>query len=213
MRIFLRFRNAQLRFIHRRNICAEGVGKVLRLERHMHTRAKGLIVLRHANIVQREEPFFAVKAIKLRQDKRTGNLPCPVRPEIEEDHAVIRPNRANRRAVFCNDHRNDKFIRHTCIVGSLHCRLGILRLNAFAINERRICFFHAFKAVVPVHCVITPHHGRNFTAAKRFQLVFQRMDISLAAFRRHIAPIHEAVDEYVFQAVFAREFYQRIKMR
>ena len=118
-------------------------------KRNLDAFSERLIILRHANIVQREISSAPSKTVKLREDKCTRKLPRTIRAEVKEDHAVVFPNRSNRRTVFHNDHRDYEFIRYTCIIGCLHRRLRIFCLHALPINECRIGFLHAFKAVIP----------------------------------------------------------------
>ena len=213
MRVFFRFRNAKLRLSQRGQVSAKRIGQALRPESDLHPIAKRFIILRHADVIQREEAVSPRKAIELRQDECARDLPRAVRPEVEEDNAVVLPDRSHRRAVFRNDNGHHKLIRHARIIRSLHRRLRVFRQNAFSIDQRRICLFHALKPVVPVHGIIAPHHGRNLTAAERFKLVLQRMDVAFAAFRRHIASIHKAVDEHILQAVVPRQLHECIQVR
>ena len=70
------------------------------------------VVLRHADIVKREEALFALKAIKVRIDKGSGDLTRSVGAEVVEDNAVVR---FNRRAAV-NYNRDNKLVGNAVCV-------------------------------------------------------------------------------------------------
>ena len=66
-----------------------------------------LVILSHADVIEREEAVLPFKAGELLVNKGTGNFPCSVRTEVEENNGIVRLDRC----VFKADGGKNKFVR------------------------------------------------------------------------------------------------------
>ena len=122
------------------------------------------VVLSHADIVEREEALFALKALKVRIDKGSGDFTRSVGAEVVEDNAVVWFN--SRAAV--NDDRDNKLIGNAVCVAVPDRLNGAGSLNAFAVNQSRVCLFNTLPAVISVHSVVSAHYSGNLAYADFF---------------------------------------------
>ena len=179
----------------------------------MHAVAKRLVVLRHADVIEREKPVLAREAVEIVEHERARDFARAVRAEVEEDHAVVCRNLANGFAVFHYDGRQHELVRFALVVAILHGFLAVLRRFAFAIDQRGIGLFHALKAVVAIHRVVTPHNGCDLADTDLLQLLVELFHVALAAARGHVAPVHKAMDKHLLEPLVARKLDQRVEMR
>ena len=96
---------------------------------------------------------------------------------------------------------------HECIGGNIAARFGA--------HNGVEGLLHALPALVAVHRVIAPRNRSDFCHARKTFFsdeLFKFLDIALAARRRHIAAIHEAMDANIAHAISGRVLNERIQM-
>ena len=194
MGVFFRFRNTKLPQPLFGNIFAEGIFQALGRERHKHV-FDFRVVLRHADIANVKS--LALKAAEIRVDYGAGQLPCPVGTEIEENHRVAVPN---FRAMFAAERQN-KFIGDSLGVAVFDPCGGVAFKGHFTPNNGVVMQLHALPALVPVHAVVAPADGGNFSYPRLCELPLQRLDISLSACGRNVPAVHKAVNVNFFKSV------------
>src|SRR5699024_9395117 len=119
----------------------------------------GGVVLGGADVGQGE--VFPLKAVKLGIHKYTGDLPGPVRAEVEEDDAVVVGNHT----LVVTDNRLHKFVSNAVLVGLGHSGHRIRVLDALAVDHSVISLLHAIPALIPVHSIVAAHDGGNLAYA------------------------------------------------
>ena len=196
MCILLGLRDAELRQTVFCDILAERVGQRLRLECDVDIR-HGRIILRHADVVDREESLLALEAVKFRIDQRAGDLTGTVRTEVCKDNRIVGIDGC----VLGDDNRNDELIGDAGVIRCLHRRNRIGIVLTLAVNHSGICLFHTLKAVVAVHGVVSALDGCDLADAGLIQLRLQFLDILKTRGRRNVTAVHEAMDIDLFQTV------------
>ena len=97
----------------------QGILQLFRLEGHMELVPKGGVILGEGDIVYREIPIAAGKAVEILEDKAAGDLPGPIRPEVIENDAVVGLYGSHRGIPFHHHDGLDEFIRHVLVVAVL----------------------------------------------------------------------------------------------
>ena len=192
MCIFLCLGYARLRFAICCKVLAKSVGqrnlfKCHRLVRDRH------IILGETYIGGGNPSTLSLKTGKIITAECAGNLPCAVRAEIVENNGVAVLNGRNRRAVLLNHGRHNKLVRHILLVGISHCHNRACCLIPLAVNHRRICLLNTVPAVVTIHHIVAPHHGRHLANADFLHLRIELLQKLFAGSRCGIAPVKESV--------------------
>lgn len=112
MRILLGFGNAKLLEALIGDVLAEGVFKALRLECDLNVRHRG-VILRHADVGEREEAILAGEAGEIRVYECAGDLSCAVRAEVEEHDGITGCDRS----AALDDARHDELVRDFVFIG------------------------------------------------------------------------------------------------
>ena len=207
MRVFLRLCNAQLGQALVGDVFAKGVLQALRLKGHQDVR-HGSVVLRHADVFDREEALLALKAGEFRIDKGARNFARTVRAEVKEDNGIVRADFC----ALCADGWNDEFVGYILFIGILYRLDRVGTLDAFAVYHGRIGLLHALPAVVAVHRIVAAHHGGNLTHADLLELLGALGHIVFAGSRRDIAAVEQCMDIDLFQAAALGQFHQGIQV-
>ena len=171
MRIFLSLRNPYLCLFVGCQEFAKGIGDTLLLKRNQLV-LDGLIIIRKAYIHQ-VQPFLPWEAVKAVVAECTGNLPCTVRAEVEENHGILILNRSHRLAVLHNHKGNHKLIRLPVVIGSLDAAGSAGRRVALTLCQRVVSQLHAVPSLITVHGIVTSHDRRYLAYAELLHLCFQ----------------------------------------
>ncbi len=204
--VFCGFRNTQLCQARPADRFAHSHGQLDWRERHRDVR-HGRVIFGHADIFKREHvlPF---KTRKIRVYESACYLPCAIRPEVKENHAV---------PVFdgfsvLNHCGNHKFVGGVLAFG-VEGAVGFLdRLyrvggpDAFAINHRVIGLLDPPPLGVAVHPVVPAHHGGNFPDADFRDFPLKLTQVSGSGGRRHVPAVKHGVDKNLFHAVILGHF-------
>ena len=206
MGVFFRLRNAQLGQAHGTEILAQAVADRETGIGHLHM-GHGGVILRGAHEGHGE--VLAGEAAEFRVHKGPGDLPGPVGPEVEEDHAVVVGNGAVRIA----DHRLHEFVGDAVGVGVLHgSHRHRVHRGALAVNHGVIGGLYPVPALVPVHGVEAAHH-RGDLADAQFPALFHRSGHKVGAGGGgHVPAVQEGVDIDLFQAPVPSHLHQGEEM-
>ena len=185
----------------------------LRFERNLQMALKGFVILRHGNVVQREEAVFPLKSVKILKDVRTADLSCAIRTEVIEDDGILRLNGGRGFSVRQNDGRHYELVRYASIIALLHRFRSAACSQSLAISQRRIRLFHALKAIITIHGIVTAHDRRDPADAQLLQLCVDLLHIPLSARGRNVAAVHKAVNKDLCEPVILCELDERIEMR
>src|SRR6202040_4206517 len=80
------------------------------------------------------------------------------------------------------------------------------------VNDCAVGFFDALPAIVAVHGVVAAADGGDLTHAQFAHLLFELTEKIYSAVGRSVAPVHEAVDENIFDFIFPRHLEEREEM-
>ena len=189
MRVLLGLSDTQLGQAVFREILAEGVDELLRLEGDVDV-GHGRVILRHADVGDGEATVPALKAGEIVIDKGAGDLTRSVGTEVVEDDAVARFD-----GVAARDHgRQHELVCHAVIIAVLHRLYGIGLLYALAVDDRRIRLFDALPAIISVHRVVASADGSDLADADLLALFNCLRDIFLRAGRGYVTAVEERVD-------------------
>ena len=186
--VFLRLGDAELGHAHFAEVLAQAVVYQYPGERHLHI-GHGGVVLRVADIGQGEE--LPGKAVELGVHQGPGDLPGPVRAEIEEDDAVV----VGDGPVGITDHRFHKFVGDALFIGLFYRvhRVGVVN-GALAVDHGVIGLFHPVPTLVPVHGVITAHNRGDFAHADFLALGHSLSHEARAGGGGHVPSVQEGVN-------------------
>ncbi len=135
------------------------------------------------------QPFSSVESSKFIIAETSRNFPCPVRPEVKENHGIFVFYGCYRSAVFYYNGRFYKFVRFSSFIRLRNgCRTSCCS-QPFPFGKGIIRQFYPVVIVVPVHSIVTAHHRRHFPYADFFHLIFQFFYKAFAAFRRGIPAV------------------------
>ncbi len=121
-------------------------------------------------------------------------LLCAVVAEVEEYHHVALAYQADGLAV--RTHGNNgfyEFVGYTLVVGGLDGRDHVGRGSPHTAHKGVVGHFYTLPTFIAIHGVVAAYHGGD-CATGSFQMILQRFDITLTAFRVGVAAIHKAVD-------------------
>ncbi len=207
MRVLLGFRDAQLLHAEVGDVLAHGVDERLRLERDFDVGHRR-VILRHADVVKREEAVPSLEALEVGVDKGSGDLTRSVGTEVVENHAVVRLD-----SLAALDYAgNDELVGNAVGIGILDCADGALRFDALAVYHCRICLFHALPAVISVHGVVSAHDGGDFAETDFIQLLDAVVDVVRRAGGRNVSAVEEGVDEYLFESLFLCKLHDAVEV-
>ena len=202
MRVFLRFRDAQLAQAVGADDLAERIVQLLGRKRDRKV-GELLVVARRADVVQVFRNGLAREAVKVRLRERVGHFPGAVGAEIHENHAVTGLNVPVRNA----DDGLDEFIRHTGSIAGLHRVDGVGILYTLAADHGVVAGLDAVPALVAVHAVETALQRRDLAGAELGTVIAQLADIARAARRRDVAPVKETVQIDALDAAVMRHLH------
>jgi hypothetical protein len=111
-------------------------------------------------------------------------LTHPVGPEVEEDRRVLR--RVEPRP-FAQDDRLDELVGDAAVVARPHRRDGVVCPLALTRDDRLERAIGPFPALVAIHGVVAPGHGRDAIGG-------QRREVVDSGVRRDVAAVGEGVD-------------------
>ena len=193
--IFFSFGNAELLQPERADIVAQGILNDFR--RICNGQSEIFIILRRADIGERIDFLFALKAVKLGQVKSPGHLSGTVRAEVHKDNAVTLIDHA----FGGNDRREHELVGKIllpcfvpCLVTGFHSVDRIVVLIAFTADDAVIALLYAVPALVTVHTPETALDGGDFSSAELFALFVQLCHKTGAARGSDVTPVEEAVN-------------------
>ena len=198
MGIFLRLGDSGLGHIVGGKEFSEGIGDLDLRESDLLV-GNGYVIVCEAAV----EDLLArssVKLVELVHAEASGDLSCAVRPEVEENDGIAVLNGADWFAVFHGNRRNDKFIRNAVRIGILYSVNAARCGNAFAQGKRPVSLLDTVPAVVAVHRVIAARNNADLADAQLIHLILESLHILNAGLGRRIAPVKEAVYEYIFDS-------------
>ena len=212
MSVFLGFRNAQLGLAQAGQVFPQGILQLFRLKGHMELVPKGGVILGEGDIVYREIPIAAGKAVEILEDEAAGDLPGPIRPEVIENDAVVGLYGSHRGIPFHHHDGLDEFIRHVLVVAVLNGGHRVRSPHPFSVHQGGIGLLHPLIAVVPVHGVIPAHHRGDLAYADLRQLGLEGFHIPFAAMGGHVPPIHKAMDVHLLKPLGLGQLHQSVQM-
>ena len=183
MGILFRLRNAQLRQPQLGDILPKDIFQCFTGIGHFHVRHTG-IVTSGADELNGEKALFPLKSGKVRIHQGAGDLPCPIRTEVHENHGVIGLNLR----VLHTDHRSHELVGDLLIIGTLHGIQRVGDIGGFPVDHSRIGFFRPIPVGVPIHCIVSALNGDDLGAV----LLAIRLHLCHEAFprsRRHITAV------------------------
>ena len=128
----------------------QNVGEILARERDRRGDVVG--VLRHLHVVRKRRVGAPVEAVEVGLRERPRELAGAVRPEVEEDRRVARPDPAARGIA---DHdRLDELVGHAGGVARLDRLDRVVGARADAVHDRVVGPLRAVPAAVAVHRVV-----------------------------------------------------------
>ena len=167
--------------------------------------------------MQWEKAVAAHKSGEFRIDKRTCDFTRAIGAEVKEDHTVVRHDAGVR--IMGADSGHDKFIcdvfalRVDFLIGCADGCNRIFRLVALAVYHGGVGLFHTLPTIVAIHCVVTAHHGGDFTHTDFFELPFTLRNKIRAGGGGHVAAVEQAVDINFFQPHALCKLHERPKVR
>ena len=150
------------------------------------------------------------KPVKIGIDNRMRDFTGTIGTEIEEHNRIAIEHTARIEGA-----RHHELVGYIAIVGSLHECIGGNIAARFGAYDGIEGLLHALPALIAVHRVIAPRNRSDFCHARKTFFsdeLFKLLDIALAARRRHIATIHEAMDANIAHAISGRVLNERIQM-
>ena len=211
--ILLGFSNAQLSLSALGEVLAHRHGKRLRRICDVNIR-HGRVILRHADVGQREEAVFALKALEVRIDEGAGDLTGAVGTEVEEDNGIV----CLDHAVFIKYSGQNEFVGQVLtglvndFIGIADGLYGAFGLVADAEHHGVVRLFNAFPGIVTVHGIKTAHGGGNFANADFFHLFAKFFYIFPAGIRGHVAAVEKGVHINLGKAVLFRHFEDAVEV-
>ena len=80
-------------------------------------------------------------------------------------------------------------------------------------SDGGVGLFHTLPTIVAIHCVVTAHHGGDFTHTDFFELPFTLRNKIRAGGGGHVAAVEQAVDINFFQPHALCKLHERPKVR
>ena len=193
--VLLRLGDAQLGVALPGDILAKNVHQLPVGEGDEHV-GHGGVVLGGAHIGDGEVALLPLHVGEGGIHKAAGDLPGPVRAEVDEDDGV-----ALLYLPVLGAHDGlHKLVGDAGVIGLLHAvhRVGVL--DALAPGHGVIGPLHPIPALVPIHGVVTAHDGGDLSHADLPALGRQLLHVALAGGGGHVAAVQEAVDIHPAQA-------------
>ena len=213
MRVLLGLGDSKLLHAQAGDIDAESIGRRLRRVSQCDVR-HFRVVLRHADVTDVADLFlsFKCKTIKFRIHKGSGDLPRPVRTEVEHDDRVSVAHKPVRIVVAVHNSRQDEFVVFVSLIGVSDRLLPCCRMHAFAYGHGVIGLHKALPAFVSVHSVVAAAHDTDLPQADFFHVSSQLVHIFLGAPRRHVSAVQETVHHQFLYAFLLRQIDQGQQM-
>ena len=202
MGVLLRLSDAQLGQPQMAEVLAQAVFHLDAGEGHLHVGHRG-VVLRVAHVGQGEE--LAGEAVKVRVHKGPGDLPGPVGPEVEEDHAVV----VGHAPIRVHHHRLHELIGDAPGIGLPHGghRVGV-GVGAFAVDHGVVGGLQPVPALVTVHGVVAADHRGDLAHADGAALLHGLGHEVRAGGGRDVPAVQEGVEIDPLQTLFLGQAQQ-----
>ena len=202
MRIFLGLGHAQLRALRVRHHLAQDVGKALRRKDRRHQLVELVGVLRHADRGGEAHRALAREARERRVEHGGEDFAHAVGAEVEAQHAVA----VVHAAIVADHRRQHELVELLFRIGVGNRRLRVGKARPFGLDHRVVGLGDALPALVAIHGVVAPDHGRDRDRLRQrggepFQIVAGRL-------RRRIAAVGDGVDDRADAGV-AEDFRER----
>ena len=199
MGVLLRLRDPQLGHAHLAEILPQAIAHRHPGEGHLHI-GHGGVVLCVAHEGHGEK--LAGEAVELRVHQGPGDLPGPVGPEVEEDHAVI----VGDGALGITDHGFHEFVGDAPVIGLPYRghRVWILH-GALAVHHGVVSRLHPVPALVPVHGIVPAHDRGDLAHADLPALCHGLRHKVCAGGGGYIPPIQKGVEIHMLQAPSLRQ--------
>ena len=146
------------------------------------------------------------KGIQLVQAEGLGDLPGPVRTEVEEDDRVAVLNERQGLAVLLDHRRQHKLIGDAVVIGVLEGLHRVGLRHPFPLGQGHIAFLDPVPAVVPVHRVVAAMDGGHGPDPDLLHLRHQFLHEALGGGGRRVPPVQEGVDKDLLHALPFTEF-------
>ena len=173
----------------------KGIGHLHLVEGHFLV-GDGGIIFREADILHIQS-LRSVEALEIIIAECMGDLSRAVRTEVIENNGIAVFNGRNRSAVLHNHGRLNKLIRLISVIGCLNPFRRAGSGQPLSLRQGIISQLHAVIVIISVHRVVTAHHGSHFAYAQLLHLFLKLLHIALAARRRGITAVQEAVYIYL----------------
>ncbi len=188
----------------------ESIGHCHLVECHFLIGNGGIIVGEaHISHIQSVSP---VKALKIVIAESPGNPPGPVRTEVEEDNGIAVLHRCHRLSILHRQGRLHELIRLPSVIGFLDPADAAGCRQSLPLCQGIVGQLHPVPVVVPVHHIVTPHHRSNLPYTDLFHPGSQGLGIFLAAGRRRVTSVQEAVYIHLLKTVSLRQFQQSVQV-
>ncbi|GFI35692.1 hypothetical protein IMSAGC014_02213 [Bacteroidaceae bacterium] len=135
------------------------------------------------------QPPTSIKSFEIIIAETPGNLSCPIRSEIKEDHRISVLDSCNRHAVFDYHRRFYKLICLLPVIGILNPLRTACCRKSFSLGKGIIGKMDSVIIVISIHCIITTCHRCNLTYADFLHLFLKFLCIAFSTCRRGIASI------------------------
>ena len=189
--VFLRLGDMQLGEPQAGEVFGQRHAEAIRRVDHAQPVAKRLIVLGHADKLHGNP--LALKAGEIRVQDGAGQLAGAVRPEIEEDDAVVGLHGGHGLPLMHDDGGFDKFVVLVLLVALLHGLIWAEGGHAAPQGNGVIAQLHTRPDVVAVHAVVAALDAGDLTHADLQHLLLQLAHIAQAAGGRRVAAIQQGV--------------------
>ena len=211
--VLLGLGNAQLGLAALGEVLAHGHGQALRRIGDGHVGHRR-VVLRHADVVQREEAVLALKAGEIRIHEGAGDLTGAVGAEVEEHHGVVGLDRA-----VCIQHGGQHKLVGQVLAGLIDHFIGIadglhgvVCRNALGADHGVVGLLHALPGEVAVHGVQAAHGGGDLAHADFLHLILELLHILPAGIRGNVAAVEQRVHVHLLDAVALCHLQQAVEV-
>src|SRR6185312_12519794 len=134
--------------------------------------------------------------------QRHRDFTGPIGAVVVHDHAVVIAYQPNQLIATVDKRRRfDELIGDPSLIGLANRLRRALEPMAIAENHCSERTIDPLPTLIAIHCVIASRYRSDFADPELVQFFLDLLDVAGAALGSRIAAIHEAVDEYIRQAV------------